>query len=402
MRPHPVPLGFVFRSRSKEEKAPAAQATGDRLQQPRDPQAPKGRPTPKRALAQTQRRSVTNTPTTRKEAAKRQRDERRTQMAKQREAMASGDERYLPARDKGPVRKFARDFVDSRFCIAEYFLPLAVIILVLSIVRIPQLQNIALLLWLVVIVLIVRRLGRHRVPAQEAARRALPEREPEGRRRVRPDAYAPDAPAAAAEAAGQARRAALSGGSGRGRGLAGELGGLRNAVRQELVARQLDEQIVGRFPVGQRLRILDVGMGQGTQALRLARAGHRVTGWSPTRDARAARTRWPAEPDGIQERVRLMEGDGRETGVHFLPGSFDVVLCHGVLMYVADPDPLLGGLARMLAPGGLLSLLVRNAEALAMRPGLAGDWAGAIAAFDSLAYTNRLGLRRPRGPASTR
>ena len=36
-------------------------------------------------------------------------------MAKQREALANGDERYLPARDKGPVRRFVRDYVDSRF-----------------------------------------------------------------------------------------------------------------------------------------------------------------------------------------------------------------------------------------------------------------------------------------------
>ncbi|GAA3096477.1 DUF3043 domain-containing protein [Streptomyces rectiviolaceus] len=155
MRPHPVPLGFVFRSRSKDEKAPASKAPVTDSQQPRDPEAPKGRPTPKRSEAQTQRRSVANTPTSRKEAAKRQRTERRVQMDKQRQALASGDERYLPARDKGPVRKFARDFVDSRFCIAEFFLPLAVIILVLSMVRIPQLQNIALLLWLFVIVLII-------------------------------------------------------------------------------------------------------------------------------------------------------------------------------------------------------------------------------------------------------
>ncbi|MEV0114839.1 DUF3043 domain-containing protein [Streptomyces sp. NPDC050844] len=154
-RPHPVPLGFVFRSRSKDEKAPASKAPVTDSQQPRDPEAPKGRPTPKRSEAQTQRRSVANTPVTRKEAAKRQRSERRVQMDKQRQALASGDERYLPARDKGPVRRFARDFVDSRFCIAEFFLPLAVIILVLSMVRIPQLQNIALLLWLVVIVLII-------------------------------------------------------------------------------------------------------------------------------------------------------------------------------------------------------------------------------------------------------
>ncbi|MGI5399528.1 class I SAM-dependent methyltransferase [Streptomyces sp. CA-135486] len=168
---------------------------------------------------------------------------------------------------------------------------------------------------------------------------------------------------------------------------------MRNTVRQELVARQLDEQITARYPVGQRLRILDVGMGQGTQALRLARAGHTVTGLESEPDMlRVARESLATEPAGIRERVRLIEGDGRETGVHFLPGSFDVVLCHGVLMYVPEPDAMLAGLARMLAPGGLLSLLVRNGDALAMRPALDGDWAGALAAFDSNTYTNRLGL----------
>lgn len=159
------------------------------------------------------------------------------------------------------------------------------------------------------------------------------------------------------------------------------------------MARQLDEQLIARFPVGQRLRVLDVGMGQGTQALRLARAGHAVTGIE--RDPRmlaVAREALAGEPEGIRGRVRLVEGDGRDTGVHFLPGSFDVVLCHGVLMYVEEPDALLAGLARMLAPGGLLSLLVRNGDALALRPGLGGDWAGALAAFDTTAYRNRLGL----------
>jgi hypothetical protein len=156
MRVKPLPLGFVFRSRAKEEKSPVAdKAPVNISKQPRDPQAPKGRPTPKRSEAQSQRRSVANTSMTRKDAAKRQREERRAAMERQRQALATGDERYLPARDKGPVRKFARDFVDSRFNVAEFFLPMAVIILVLSLVRVAALQNIALLLWLVVIVLIV-------------------------------------------------------------------------------------------------------------------------------------------------------------------------------------------------------------------------------------------------------
>ncbi|WP_185908685.1 bifunctional 2-polyprenyl-6-hydroxyphenol methylase/3-demethylubiquinol 3-O-methyltransferase UbiG, partial [Streptomyces sp. WAC02707] len=94
-------------------------------------------------------------------------------------------------------------------------------------------------------------------------------------------------------------------------------GGLRDSIRHEIVARQLDEQITARYPVGQRLRILDAGMGQGAQALRLARAGHTVTGLEADPDLlKAARDSLATEPAAIRERVRMIEGDGRETGVH--------------------------------------------------------------------------------------
>ncbi|MFI6283541.1 DUF3043 domain-containing protein [Streptomyces sp. NPDC051018] len=145
----------MFRSRAKTEKSPTDQVTADSSQHPRDPEAPKGRPTPKRSEAQSQRRRAATTPLDRKAAMKRQREARRADLARQREALASGDERYLPVRDKGPVRRFVRDFVDSRFCVAEFFLPMAVVILIASMVRVGQLQNIALLLWLGVIVMIL-------------------------------------------------------------------------------------------------------------------------------------------------------------------------------------------------------------------------------------------------------
>ncbi|WP_146058657.1 bifunctional 2-polyprenyl-6-hydroxyphenol methylase/3-demethylubiquinol 3-O-methyltransferase UbiG, partial [Streptomyces sp. FM008] len=109
----------------------------------------------------------------------------------------------------------------------------------------------------------------------------------------------------------------------------------------------------------------------GRQALRLARLGHQVTGVeSDPALVAAAEEALAKEPEGIRERFRPVVGDGHDTGVHFLPGSFDVVLCHGVLMRVESPDALLAGLGRMLAPGGLLSLLVRNADALALCAGL--------------------------------
>ncbi|GGQ16968.1 DUF3043 domain-containing protein [Streptomyces roseolilacinus] len=145
----------MFRSRSKDEKAPTGKVTADLSTQPRNPQAPKGRPTPKRSEAQSQRRRAVTPTLDRKEAMRRQREARRADLARQREALATGDERFLPARDRGPVRRFVRDFVDSRFFVAEMFLPLAVVILVLSVIQVGQMQTIATMLWLGVIVLIV-------------------------------------------------------------------------------------------------------------------------------------------------------------------------------------------------------------------------------------------------------
>lgn len=121
----------------------------------RDPQAPKGRPTPKRREAQSQRRVVATKPGDRKSANRQVREVRRQEMVKQRAALAGGDERYLPARDKGPVRKATRDFVDSRWHVAELFLPLAIPVLVLSMVPDLRIKDLSLLLWLLLIVAIV-------------------------------------------------------------------------------------------------------------------------------------------------------------------------------------------------------------------------------------------------------
>ena len=75
-----------------------------------------------------------------------------------------------------------------------------------------------------------------------------------------------------------------------------------------------------------------------------------------------------------------------------------MVLCHGVLMYFADPGPLLDAIAGAVAPGGTVSLLVRNGDALAMRPGLLGDWEAANAAFGGGGYHNwRCGAAPDRG-----
>jgi SAM-dependent methyltransferase len=167
------------------------------------------------------------------------------------------------------------------------------------------------------------------------------------------------------------------------------LGTLRQVVRQEVVARQL----AAHLPDSPPQRVLDIGCGQGTQALLLARRGHLVTGLDASEhlldDFRAA---LEPEPAQVAERVRLIRGEAEAIGELFAPGSFDVVLCQGVLMYFADPAPLLDAIAKVVAPGGTVSLLVRNGDALAMRPGLLGDWDAVGAAFDTAGYRNRIGV----------
>lgn len=92
----------------------------------------KGRATPKRKEAEAARKARAKPPRTRKEAAKVMRQKRYEERMKMREAMETGDERHLPARDRGKVRRFVRDFIDARYNVAEFLLPLLVVILLLS------------------------------------------------------------------------------------------------------------------------------------------------------------------------------------------------------------------------------------------------------------------------------
>ncbi len=92
----------------------------------------KGRPTPKRKEAEALAKARARTPRTRKELAARQREGRSEDSRKVRAGMKAGDERYLLPRDKGPLRRFIRDYVDSRFSIVELLIPLLVVTMVLG------------------------------------------------------------------------------------------------------------------------------------------------------------------------------------------------------------------------------------------------------------------------------
>lgn len=93
--------------------------------------AGKGRPTPKRKVAEAANKRPL-VPNDRRAAAKAARDKQREMRDRQYQAMQTGDERYLPARDKGPVKRYVRDHVDARWNLGEFFLPVALVFIVLS------------------------------------------------------------------------------------------------------------------------------------------------------------------------------------------------------------------------------------------------------------------------------
>jgi hypothetical protein len=132
----------------------------------------KGRPTPSRKEAEAAAKARAKVPRTRREQMKAQRGARSESSKSVRQAMRAGDERFLLARDKGPVRRFIRDFVDSRFSFVELMVPLLIVTLLLGYSGSPYLVGIGntVLLGTVLLVVLDILLMRFRL-RRELARR---------------------------------------------------------------------------------------------------------------------------------------------------------------------------------------------------------------------------------------
>jgi Protein of unknown function (DUF3043) len=117
--------------------------------------APKGRPTPKRSETARKRGPIAPAPMTAAEARRRRKElgrpklsrqerkaervSRRAEMAERREKMMAGEDAYLLPRDKGPVRRFARDVVDARRNVLGLFMP-AALVLIFVMLAVPSVQ----------------------------------------------------------------------------------------------------------------------------------------------------------------------------------------------------------------------------------------------------------------------
>jgi len=155
----------VFRRRSAgatdgtAQDSPGAQSPdGPADTKPRSPaEAAKGRPTPKRSVAEAKRRQpiagssrATAAPRTKEEKTK-----ARTNRTNRYEAMRRGEAWALNPRDRGPARALARDFIDSKRRVSEYYMYILVVLLAAVFVRSTAAQAIISPLVLVLIVVIV-------------------------------------------------------------------------------------------------------------------------------------------------------------------------------------------------------------------------------------------------------
>ena len=115
--------------------------------------AGKGRPTPKRSEAERRRRQPYTAPKDRKEATRASRDRQRTDRTRRMEAVRRGEEWALPPRDRGPVKALARDYVDSKRRVSEYYMYGLLVLLVLLFIRTPIVQTIVPLLVLAAVLI---------------------------------------------------------------------------------------------------------------------------------------------------------------------------------------------------------------------------------------------------------
>lgn len=157
----------------------------------------------------------------------------------------------------------------------------------------------------------------------------------------------------------------------------------RGRVRLDLVLERLNH-VLPPPPT----RILDAGGGTGAFAIPLARIGHDVTVVDQSADW-LEHARSKADAAGVSLRLVNI---GLESLTDAGLESFDAILCHAVLMYVEDPVSVLRTLRSLALPGAVLSLLEKNRDGIALRPGLQGDYAEARRLLTERDSVGRLGV----------
>lgn len=163
---------------------------------------------------------------------------------------------------------------------------------------------------------------------------------------------------------------------------------LRGRVREEIVRRHLDEIVLAGAT--KALRVADIGCGVGRDAVWLAQQGHDVIALDPAESMVKAAHETVAAAGA--ERVDVVHGDASTARELAGEGGFDLVLSHGVIMYQDDPASFVSEHLGLVADGGFLSLLAKNAEALVYRAVAEASLDEAMRVLDEARTVGNLGV----------
>src|SRR4029453_16389640 len=105
-----------------------------------------------------------------------------------------------------------------------------------------------------------------------------------------------------------------------------------------------------------------------------------------------ARQRLKRLPAAAQRRGTLLQAGGEPPEAAVDARRFPAVLCHGVLGYLTQPEPLVNQLCQCAAGGGIVSIMTGNAKVMAVRPALERRWDDALASFDARTEIGVLGV----------
>ena len=106
-------------------------------------------------------------------------------------------------------------------------------------------------------------------------------------------------------------------------------------------------------------KILDLGGGNGLDAIPLAQAGFQLSVLDLSAEM-IAQGQQIAEAKGIADKMTHAVGNAEQLADHYAEPIFDVVLCHNVLQYVEDVTAVLQSIHNTLKPNGTLSLIITN------------------------------------------
>lgn len=154
--------------RRREAEAPATESDSS-------PGTGKGRPTPSRREAEAARKQALKVPKDPRAARRAARARDRQARIESRNRLLAGDERAFPPRDQGPVRRYVRDYVDSRLSLAEFFIFIALAILLFGFIPVVSIQQWVNLAWFALLALVIIDMASILLRLRSVLRRTVPD-----------------------------------------------------------------------------------------------------------------------------------------------------------------------------------------------------------------------------------